>query len=60
MKFKVVFNPVSGSKLPWYLSKENLTVIIASIITLIICFLVVCVVIIILCRKKRQNTKCKQ
>ncbi|KAJ3660556.1 hypothetical protein Zmor_004998 [Zophobas morio] len=49
---------IAGSKLPWYLSKENLTVIIASIITLIICFLVVCVVIIILCRKKRQNTKC--
>ncbi|XP_044272601.1 uncharacterized protein LOC123016327 [Tribolium madens] len=47
-----------GSKLPWYLSKENLIVLIASIITLIICFIIVCIVIIVLCRKKRQNTKC--
>ncbi|XP_050315809.1 uncharacterized protein LOC126750284 isoform X2 [Anthonomus grandis grandis] len=45
--------------LPWWkrLTKENLYIIIASIIAIIICVIIICIVIIILCRRKRAGTK---
>ncbi|KAH1018820.1 hypothetical protein HUJ05_006512 [Dendroctonus ponderosae] len=45
--------------LPWWkrLTKENLYIIIASIIAIIICVIIICIVIIVLCRRKRANTK---
>ncbi|KAL1502352.1 hypothetical protein ABEB36_007505 [Hypothenemus hampei] len=45
--------------LPWWkrLTKENLYIIIASIIAIIICVIIICIVIIILCRRKRAHTK---
>ncbi|XP_066154008.1 uncharacterized protein nrm [Euwallacea fornicatus] len=45
--------------MPWWkrLTRENLYIIIASIIAIIICVIIICIVIIILCRRKRANTK---